>query len=108
MAKTAVDIKKSTFTSKMGLNLSTKLIKCYIWSIALHGAAKWTLRKVQKHLESCEMWRWRRMEKISWTYRMKNEVLHVVSEERNIAYNGKRRKNCLLKRAIEGVIRKDR
>jgi len=28
----------------------------------------WTLRAVdQKHLESFEMWCWRRMEKISWT-----------------------------------------
>ena len=33
----------------------TKLVKCYIWSIALHGAEIWTLRAVdQKHLESFE------------------------------------------------------
>jgi hypothetical protein len=30
------------------------------------------------------MWCWRRMEKISWTDRVKNEeVLHRVKEERN-------------------------
>jgi hypothetical protein len=43
-----------------------KLVKCYICSIALYGAETWTLRAVdQKHLESFEMWCWRRMKKIS-------------------------------------------
>jgi hypothetical protein len=27
---------------------------------------------------------WRRMEKISWTDRVRNEVLHAVKEERNV------------------------
>jgi hypothetical protein len=32
--------------------------------IALYGAETWTLRAVdQKHLESFEMWCWRRMER---------------------------------------------
>ena len=35
----------------------------------------------QKHLESCEMWCWRRMEKISWTNHVRNEeVLLRVKE----------------------------
>jgi hypothetical protein len=37
--------------------------------------------------ESFEMWCWRRMEKISWTDRVRNEgVLHRVKEERNILH----------------------
>ena len=32
------------------------------------------------------------MEKISWTNRVKNEVLHGVNEERNILLTVKRRK----------------
>ena len=58
----------------------------YIWSIALYGAETWTLRAVvQKHLESFEIWCWRRMEKINWTYRVKNEeVLQMDRELRNI------------------------
>ena len=57
------------------------------------------------------------MEKISWTYRVKNEVLHGVKEERSILCTVKRRKddlighvlrrNCLLKHVIEDI-RKDR
>jgi hypothetical protein len=45
-----------------------------------------TLQKVdQKNLESFEMWCWKRMEKISWTDRVRNEeVLHGVKENRYI------------------------
>jgi hypothetical protein len=50
-------------TSKLDLNLRKKLVKCYIWSVALYGAETWTLRKAdQKYLESFEMWCWRRMD----------------------------------------------
>ena len=61
-----------------------KLVNCYIWSIALYGAETWTLRAVdQKHLESFEMWCWRRMEKIIWTDHVRNEeVLLRVKEQR--------------------------
>jgi hypothetical protein len=48
--------KKTLFTSKLHLELRKKLVKCYIWSIALYGAETWTLRKLdQKYLESFEM-----------------------------------------------------
>jgi hypothetical protein len=54
---------RALITSKMDLELRNKLVKCYIWSIALPGAETWTLRAVdQKHLESFEMWCWRRKE----------------------------------------------
>jgi hypothetical protein len=70
MAKAAFNKNKNLVTSKLDLNLRKKLVKCYIWSIALYGAETWVLRKVdQKYLESFEMWSWRRMEKISWTDR---------------------------------------
>jgi hypothetical protein len=68
MEKAAFDKKKTLFTNKMDLELSKKPVKCYIWIIALYGAETWTLQAVdQKHLESYEMWCWRRMEEISWT-----------------------------------------
>ena len=45
-----------------------KLVKCYIWNVALYGVETWTFLAVdQKHLESFEMWGWRRIETISWT-----------------------------------------
>ena len=57
MAKAAFNQKRTRFTSTLDLELRTKLVKYYIWSIALYGAETWTLRSVdQKHLESFEMW----------------------------------------------------
>jgi len=44
MAKAAFNKKKNLFTSTLDLNLRKKLIKCYIWSMALYGAETWTLR----------------------------------------------------------------
>jgi hypothetical protein len=76
-----------------------------------------TLRAVdQKHVESFEMWWWRRMEKISWTDHVRNEqVLLRVKERRNILHEISKwkanwighilRKNCLLQRVIEGEIK---
>jgi hypothetical protein len=117
MANAAFNKNETFFTSKLDLSLRTKLVKCYIWSVALYGAETWTLRKVdQKYLESFEMWCWRRMEKIIWTDRVRNEeVLQRVKEERNILQTIKRRnanwighilrRNCLLKRVTEGKLR---
>ena len=84
-------------------------IKCRI-------AVAWTLRAVdEKHLESFEMWCWRRMKKISWTDHVRNEeVLLRVKEQRNILHEICKRKanwighilrrNCLLQLVIEGKI----
>jgi len=55
-AKTAFNKKRALFTSILDLELRKKLVKCYIWSIALYAAETRTLRAVdQKHLESFEM-----------------------------------------------------
>jgi hypothetical protein len=70
----------------------------------------------QKHLESFEMWSWRRMEKISCTDHVRNEeILFRVKEQRNILYEISKRKancighilhrNCLLQQVIEGKIK---
>ena len=81
--------------------------------ITLYGAETWTLRAVdQKHLESFEMWCWRRMEKISWTDHVTNEdVLLRVKEQMNILQEIRKwkanwifRRNSLIQRVIEGKI----
>ena len=72
--KAAFNKKRTLFTSTLDLELRKKLVKCYVWSIALYGAETWTLRAVdQKHLESFEMWCWRRMKKIICTDHVSNE-----------------------------------
>ena len=103
MAKAAFNKKKALSTSTLDLELRKKLVKCYIWSIALYGAETWTLRAVdQKHLESFEMWCWRRMEKISWTEHVRNEeVLLRVKEQSNILHEIKGRLTGLVTFCME-------
>jgi hypothetical protein len=73
IAKTAL-IQKTLFTSKLDLNLTKKPVKYYICGIVLYGSENWKPRKVdQIYLEIFEMWCWRRMEKINWADRMRNE-----------------------------------
>ena len=88
--------------------------ECNIWSVALCGAEIGILRKVaQKYRGSSEMWCWRRMEKIIWSDRVRNEeVLHRDKEQRNIIHTVKKRKaiwigqilfgNWLLEQVFEG------
>jgi hypothetical protein len=61
------------------------------------------------------MWSWRRIEKISWTDRVRNEVLLRVKEQNNFLHEINKRKanwvchilrrNCLLQQVIEGKIK---
>jgi hypothetical protein len=103
------------------LHLKKKLLKCYISCkvIALCGAETSACHKTdKKQLESFEMLCWRRMEKISWTDRVRNEEVLYGNKERNNLHVVKRlkadwighilRRNCLLKRVIEGKIERRR
>ena len=75
-----------SFYQQIGLKFEEKLVKCYVWSMALYGAETWTLRSAdQKRLESFEMRCWRRMEKISWTDHVRNEKV-LESMSRRISY----------------------
>ena len=110
--KAACINKKTLFTSKLDLNLRKELLICYIWILAFYGAENWTLRRVdKKYKESFEMCCWRRMEKISWTDRVRNEgALQTVKQDGNILQTVKGRRdnwighilhrNCLLKDVI--------
>jgi len=117
MAKAAFSKTKTLFTGKLDFKLRKKLVKCYIWNMALYGPETWTLRATdQKYLECFEMWCWRRMEKIIWTDHVRNEgVLLRANEQRNILHEVRKRKanwighilrrNCLLQQVIEGKIK---
>jgi hypothetical protein len=81
MATAAFNKQRAVFTSILDLEWRKKVVKCYIWSIALYGAETWTLWAVdQEHLESFEMWCWRRKEKISQTHHVSNEEILLKSQ----------------------------
>ena len=53
MAKAVFNMKRNLFISTLDLELRKKIVKCYVWNIALYGAETWTLRAVdEKHLGS--------------------------------------------------------
>ena len=80
MAKVTFNKTMALFTGTLDLNLRKELVKCYTWSVALYGAETWTILAVErKHLENLDMWCWRRVEKISWTDRVRNEEVLLTS-----------------------------
>ena len=62
-------------TSKdITLALRIRLVKCYIYPIVLYGAETWTLLKEsEKRIDAFEMWIFRRMARISWKEKVRNE-----------------------------------
>ena len=44
MAEAAFNKKRALLTGTLDLELRKKLVKCYIWSIALYGAETWDSR----------------------------------------------------------------
>ncbi|KAJ4447807.1 hypothetical protein ANN_09815 [Periplaneta americana] len=84
-------------------------------SVTLYGTETWILRRSEEErIEAFEMWIWRRMERVKWTVRIRNEaILERVGEERmmlKLIRKSKRnwlghwlRRNCLLKDALEGT-----
>ena len=44
--------------SGLNIELRNLLVRYYIWSIALYGLETWTLSKLEKYVESFEIWCW--------------------------------------------------
>ena len=89
--KSSIQQEEDSFHCKLDLNLRQKLVKCYIWSIALCSAETWTLQKVhQKFLESFEMRCWRMTEQINWTNHVKiMKYLHIDKGQKKPTHNKK-------------------
>ena len=59
MTKEAFNRKISIFCGPLEKELSKRLMKFFVWSLALYGEQTWTLqRNEQKRMEEFEMWIW--------------------------------------------------
>ncbi len=77
MAKTAYNKIKSVLNSR-SITIATRLrlLKCYVWSVLLYGCECWTISQtMQDRLEAMEMWCLRRMMRIPWTKKMRNDTV---------------------------------
>jgi hypothetical protein len=64
------------------LEIKKKLIKSCIWSVALCGSEAWTLGKNEfSVVNAFETWSWRRMLKIKWTERIRNDEVFKREKE---------------------------
>ena len=117
VAKEAFNIKRSIFCGPLEKQLWKRLVKCFVWSVALYGAETWTLRRnEQKQLEAFEMWVWRRMERVKWTDKIKNAVvlegmgegrimLELIRKRKGNCLGHWLRRNCLLNDTLEGMVK---
>ena len=116
LAKAAFNRRNKLLANNMSQSVKKKIVKAAVWSVFLYGSETWTVKSdMIQRIEAFEMWVWRRMEKVSWTERKRNEeVLTMMGERRQlirrIIKTKKRwighvlRGNGLLKEVIEGRI----
>ena len=59
-----------------------RLVKAMIFPTVLYGCETWTLTKnLEKRINACEMWKWRKMQRISWTEKKNEEVRRRIGVE---------------------------
>jgi len=59
-----------------------RIVKAFVWSIALYGSESWTLQKSDiRRIETSEMWIWHHTLKIAWTEHKRNDK--VLKQEEN-------------------------
>ncbi|KAJ4436960.1 hypothetical protein ANN_17092 [Periplaneta americana] len=70
--------------------LMKRLVKYFVWSVALYGERTWTLRRnEEKRIEAFEMWMWRRTVRVKWTDRIRNKI--VFEKQSVVEFEGESR-----------------
>lgn len=100
--KTRIEIARAAFNKmrkvlccrKLHIKLRVRLLMCYIWPVVMYGCEAWTLKdETTRRLQAFEMWCYRRMLRISWTQKVRNEtVLQRVQMPRKLLQTIKKRK----------------
>jgi len=58
----------------VSIDTKKRLVKALIIPTVTYGSETWTLtKKTRKKINACEMWIWRKMQRISWTEKKTNE-----------------------------------
>lgn len=79
-------MKSTLINNHINLETRKRILKCYVWSTLFYGVETWTVTTtLEKRLEAFEMWTYRKMLKLSWTEKVKNEeVLQRMNEKRKL------------------------
>ena len=61
---------------KIKLDTRKRILKSYVWSVLLYGCEAWNISKnMEEKLASLELWFYRRMLKVSWMDKVRNELV---------------------------------
>ena len=89
---------KEFLRSNLNMKLKIRLLQCYIFSIVSYASETWTFNKnIRRRINAFEMWCYRRILKISWTDKIKNE------EVRRRVYRRESLMNAIAKRKLRFV-----
>ena len=73
-----------------------RIVRTLIFPTVLYGCETWTMTKnMEKKINACEMWIWRKMQNISWTEKKTNESARMeieIEEDETLQQTALRRK----------------
>jgi len=75
IGKTAmIGLEKIWKDKHVSIDTKKRLVRALIFSTVLYGCETWTVtKKMERMINACEMWVWRKMQRISWTEKRTNE-----------------------------------
>ena len=94
IARNAFHNMNKVLTSRdISLQTRKRIVKCYIWTTLLYGSDTWTITQANmKKLQSFEMWVYRKMLKISWIQKIRNEdVMKMINTKEYVVPTIKKR-----------------
>ena len=103
MAKAAFRTHQGILMSKnTTLSLRIRILKTYIWTVALYGCETWTLKKNEElKMEAFEMWCYRQILRIGWVQRRTNEsVIQEIGEDKKILDVIRKRRMCWIRHIL--------
>src|SRR6218665_521406 len=70
----------------VSLQTKTRIVNAIIFPVILYGCKTWTkTREMEKKIDACEMWIWRKMLRVSWTEKRTNEsILMEIGQARRV------------------------
>jgi len=60
----------------VSINTKKRIVRTLIFPTVLYGCETWTMtKKMEKKINTCEMWIWRKMQRISWTEKKTIDII---------------------------------
>ena len=58
------------------LKSKVRIVKAVVFPVVMYSCESWTIKKAEcQRIDAFELWRWRRLLKVSWTARRSNQSI---------------------------------